>query len=267
MSESLEKLRPDRDLQCFFFRPSGVAALSGAGATGFTVSGTWRQQFDWAVIEWNRDNVYEHPILRNLPDGDLSGLTLSYQERRTNCILMDSSLFPTVDWPYLRIWAEDTAGIEQLYRVKLADHATVTEGSAVAANATFTLQGTLTAGDVVELSWLDENYFHTITGADTIASVLADLELNINAFSTTVSAFDSAPAGTITLTNLAPGEEGNNLGIGVCTSLPTTPHLVVGRSACRVGVGPSLNRSWAQRSRPVVQAGRRAFPGDESVVD
>ena len=55
--------------------------------------------------------------------------------------------------------------------------------------------------------------------------------------------------------------------IGVCTSLPTTPHLVVGRSACRVGVGPSLNRSWAQRSRPVVQAGRRALPGDESVVD
>ena len=56
-------------------------------------------------------------------------------------------------------------------------------------------------------------------------------------------------------------------GVGVCTSLPTTPHLVVGRSACRVGVRPSLNRSWAQRSRPVVQAGRRAFPGDESVVD
>ena len=55
--------------------------------------------------------------------------------------------------------------------------------------------------------------------------------------------------------------------IGVCTSLPTTPHLVVGRSACRVGVRPSLNRSWAQRSRPVVRAGRRAFPGDESVVD
>ena len=61
-----------------------------------------------------------------------------------------------------------------------------------------------------------------------------------------------------------PGDIGK---IGVCTSLPTTPHLVVGRSACRVGVGPSLNRSWAQRSRPVVQAGRRAFPGDESVVD
>ena len=65
--------------------------------------------------------------------------------------------------------------------------------------------------------------------------------------------------------DLQPGN--GNPTIGVCTSLPTTPHLVVGRSACRVGVGPSLNRSWAQRSRPVVQAGRRAFPGDESVVD
>ena len=32
------------------------------------------------------------------------------------------------------------------------------------------------------------------------------------------------------------------------------------------GVGWT-DRSWAQRSRPVVQAGRRAFPGDESVVD
>ena len=213
MSESIEKLRPDRDLQCFFFRPSAIAALSGAAATGFTVSGTWRQQFDWTVIEWNRDNVYEHRLLRNLPDGDLSGLTLSYKERRTNCILMDSKLFPTVDWPYLRIWAENASGNEQLYRVKLADHATATEGTAVAAQATFTLQGPLTAGDVVELSWLNENYFHTVTAADTIGSVLADLELNINAFSTTMSATHSAPAGTITLTNLSPGEEGNNLGI------------------------------------------------------
>ena len=81
--------------------------MSGASATGFTVSGTWRQQFDWAVIEWNRDNVYEHPAFRNLPDGDLSGLVLTYEETRTNCIPLDSDLFPTVDWPYLRVWAGD----------------------------------------------------------------------------------------------------------------------------------------------------------------
>ncbi len=213
MSETIEKLSPHRDLQCFFFRRSAIAAMSNATATGFDVSGTWRQQFDWAVIEWNRDNIYEHPLLRNLPDGDLSGLSLSYEERRSNCILMDSKLFPTVDWPYLRIWAADSNGDEQIYRVRLFDHATVTEGAAAAAQATFTLSGTLTAGDVVELAWLDEHYHHTITGSDTIATVLADLELNIGAFSITVSASHDATGGTITLTNLTAGEEGNQLGV------------------------------------------------------
>ncbi|MDA1312495.1 MAG: hypothetical protein O2968_04080 [Acidobacteria bacterium] len=213
MSETIQKLSPNRDLQCFFFRPSAIAAMSGATSTAFNVSGTWRQQFDWVVIEWNRDNVYEHPLLRTLPDGDLSGLSLSYEERRSNCILMDSKLFPTVDWPYLRIWAEDSSGGEQIYRVRLFDHATAIEGSAVAAEATFTLSGTLTAGDVVELAWLDEHYHHTITGSDTVATVLADLELNIDVFSTTVSASHNATEGTITLTNLNAGEEGNQLGV------------------------------------------------------
>src|SRR5581483_4140669 len=123
MADELQKLRPDRDLQCYFFTPSAIAALSGATAHGFTLSGCWRQQFDWAVLEWNRDNVFEHPLLRNLPDGDLSGIKLSYQETRSNCIPLDSTLCPTVDWPYLRVWS-DVAGVETLYQVPLAKYAT-----------------------------------------------------------------------------------------------------------------------------------------------
>ena len=213
MPETIEKLRPDRDLQCYFFRPSAIAAFSNSSSGGYTVSGTWRQQFDWAIVEWNKHNVFEHPLLRNLPDGDLSGLTLSYREQRTNCILMDSSLFPTVDWPYLRIWAEDAGGQEQLYRVRLSDNATATLGSFVSAQATFSLQGTLTAGDVVELAWQDEHYFHTILSSDTIASVLQTLSDTINALSSSVSSQHSGAAGTITLTNLKSGEKGNNLGV------------------------------------------------------
>lgn len=220
MSETLKKLRPDRDLQCFFFRPTAIAALSVASSSGFTVSGTWRQQFDWAVIEWNRDNVYAHPLLRPLPDGDLSGLTLSYRETRTNCIPIDSGLFPTVDWPTLRVWAANASGVEQIYKIPLLDNAIVVQGSYVAASATFGLSGTLTGGDVVELSWLDEHYFHTVSGADTFTSVLADLATNVNAFSTTVSA--SATSSDITLTNLTAGEEGNRLGIvGTVTAAQT----------------------------------------------
>src|SRR5947208_10934844 len=155
-NEQLTKLRPDRDLQCYFERPSAIAAISDAAADRFTVSGTWRQQFDWAVIEWNRDNVYEHPAFRYLPDGDLSGLVLSYQETRTNCIPLDSTLFATVAWPSLRIWGPDNT----IYYVRLADHATPVAGSYQNAYADFTLSGSGTpaAGTHVGIAYLDTHY-------------------------------------------------------------------------------------------------------------
>ena len=161
MPDNLQKLRPDRDLQCYFYQPSGIAALSAASPEGFTVSGTWRQQFDWAVIEWNRDNVFEHPAFRNLPDGDLSGLVLTYREARTNCIPMDSDLFTTVDWPYLRVWAGDN-GDESVYYVPLTEHAAAVEGEYAAAYAEFTLSGSAVAGDFIGLAYIGLHYTHEI---------------------------------------------------------------------------------------------------------
>ena len=149
----MTKLRPDRDLQCYFRRPSAVAALSETSANGFTVSGTFRQQFDWAVVEWNRDNVFEHPALRCVPDGDLSGIQLSYDEERVNCMAMDCTLWPTVEWPFLRIWATEEDGVERLYRVPLREHATPVEGEYRAAEAVFELGGGVSGGDYVELAW------------------------------------------------------------------------------------------------------------------
>ena len=127
MAETIRKFTPDRDLQCYFQQPSAIAALSGASADGFTVSGCWRQQFDWAVVEWTRDNTFEHTALRNLPDGDLSGVHLTYEEVRTNCIPLDSALYPNVDWPYLRIWAL-SGGTENVYTTDTS--ATVGSGGA-----------------------------------------------------------------------------------------------------------------------------------------
>ncbi len=187
MPEPLEKLRPDGDLQCYFERPSAIAALSNASATGFTVSGTWRQQFDWAVLEWNRNNVFEHPILRNLPDGDLSGLLLTYDETRSNCIGIDSNLFATVDWPHLRVWTT-SGGADVLYNVPLKDNAVPIEGSYSCAFADFTLQGSLTAGDYIGLSWFEEQYNHIITGSDTLETAAQSLVDAINSFSPTMDA-------------------------------------------------------------------------------
>ena len=170
--DELQKLRPDRDLQCYFFRPSAAAALSQTSATGLTVSGSWRQQFDWAVIEWNRDDVFQHPSLRPLPDGDLSGLTLSYDETRSNCIPIDSNLFATVDWPILQIWADDGTG-EKVYRIPLLNCATAVEGQYQPASAQITLAGTVTPADYVGFSFLEENYTYQLRQDDTLSLRLA----------------------------------------------------------------------------------------------
>lgn len=211
MPAYLEKLRADCDMQCYFERPSGIAALSQASTTGFTVSGCWRQQFDWAVLEWTRDNIFEHPAFRYLPDGDLSGLQLSYEETRNNCMAMDATWYPTVDWPYLRIWAERN-GVESLYRVPLNDHATPVEGGFQEASATFELQGPATAGDYVELAWLSEHFTYQMYGGDTVENAVLALANAINAAQGTMWA--QAAGNRITLRWAAEaGANGNRIGV------------------------------------------------------
>jgi hypothetical protein len=209
----LQKLTPDQDLQCYFYQPSAVAALSATSANGFTISGCWRTQSDWVVIEWNRDNVFEHPIFRNLPDGDLSGLRLSYQDTRTNCIAIDSALYPTVDWPYLRVWADPGTG-EQVYKIPLIGHATPVAGSYMPASATFELQGTPTTGDYIELAWDQEHATYQLYGTDTLASAVAALALSINTYnSTSMRASAAGTSITLTLADSNTGANGNRVGI------------------------------------------------------
>lgn len=203
MPETISKLTPDRDLQCYFFEPSAIAALSSTSASGFTVSGTWRQQFDWAVIEWNRDDVFEHPAFRYLPDGDLSGLTLTYNETRENCIPIDSGLYATVDWPSLRVWADNGSG-ERVYKVPLMNYATPIAGSYVPATVQFTLSGTVTAGDYVGIAFLGEHYPYLMNAGDTLEFAIQNIFEGINAFSPTMQAVQNGT--TITLTYVGAGQ-------------------------------------------------------------
>lgn len=218
MSETIQKLSPDRDLQCYFERPSAIAALSQADASGFTISGNWRQQFDWAVLEWNQHNVFEHPRFRPLPDGNLSGLRLVYEETRTNCIPLDSDLYPTVDWPYLRVWARSNAG-EDLYRVRLIDYAEAVAGSYECAKAELELHGAVTAGDYIGLSLLTEHHTYQISSTDTPESAVQALVYMVNTSSQYAAA--SGIGATIrlsyvglgkTLQNSTSGGNGNRIG-------------------------------------------------------
>ena len=221
---TIQKLTPNQDLQCYFYEPSAVAALSATSPNGFTVSGCWRTQSDWAVVEWNRDNVFEHPLFRNLPDSDLSGLQLSYQETRTNCIAIDSVLYPTVDWPYLRVWADPGTG-EQIYKIPLLANAAPVTGSYTPAAATFALQGAATTGDYIELAWDEEHYTYQLYGTDTLASAAAALANSINTFSQSMRASPNGAAITLTLANGSTGTNGNRIGVygNVYRAPPGTP--------------------------------------------
>ena len=212
MGDTPFKLQPDRDLQCYFFEPSAIAALSETSPGGFTVSGCWRSQFDWAVLEWNRDNVFEYPALRNLPDGDLSGLQLSYEEVRTNCINFDSTWYPTEPWPYLRIWA-DTGGAEQIYEVPLLQYATPLSNAAPATTQ-FQLQGAPTSGDYIELAWLNQHYNYHFADGDTLTTAAEALAGIITANQQTGLVSATADGSTIKLTYLGvSGSNGNRIGV------------------------------------------------------
>ena len=213
MPDQLSKLRPDRDLQCYFQEPSAVAALSGTSPNGFTVSGCWRQQFDWVVVEWNRDNVFEHPALRNLPDGDLSGLHLSYEETRTNCIPLDSTTYDSISWSYLRIW-EESNNTENFHRVPLLQYAVAADGSYTQPTVVFEFQGTPVAGDIVGLAWLDQYPNYWVVAGNSAADVASGLAANINAQTSASNVSASANGSQITLTyNGAPGANGNRVGV------------------------------------------------------
>jgi len=221
MAEQILKLSPDRDLQCYFLEPTAIAAMSGATPNGFTVSGNWRQQFDWAVVEWNRDNVFEHPTLRYLPDGDLSGLTLTYQETRTNCIPFESNLYPTVDWPNLRIWATDDTGVEQIYYVPLRQYATPIAGAYNNASAVMTLSGTPTVGDRVGICmpmplttadgvYPEQHFYYQVVENDTLDTIAGQLAAVITQQSQGFTALSNDSS--LTLTWIGTGAQENKTG-------------------------------------------------------
>ena len=215
MPDYLQKLRPDQDLQCYFERPSAIAALSEAMATSFKVSGTWRQQFDWCVVEWNQHNVFEHPAFRNLPNGDFTGYSLTYEESRESCHLMDSNLFAIVDWPSLRVW---TGLSDDPYKVRLRDYATPIGGSWINPVAEIELQGKITAGDYIGVSFLDEQHNYQVTAADDLASAVEALKTAIaspriraaRAGNRLIVEYYSAGSG---LTYPQTGANGNRMGI------------------------------------------------------
>ncbi len=135
--ETIHKLQPTRTIHLQGFSDFGAAAaLHSATETGFKVSGVFRDAADFCVLVlWDRDDFFGHPRFSYLPDGDFSGITLTFDLAYQNLQPIDSPKFPTIDWPYLNCLKTDGT----LKQLRLFDHATQVGGTYTAASGTFTL--------------------------------------------------------------------------------------------------------------------------------
>ncbi|MCC7500023.1 MAG: hypothetical protein IT160_20755 [Bryobacterales bacterium] len=141
----------------------------------------------------------------------MSGLTLSYDERRVNCVPIDSDVYPAEPWPYLRVWT-DASGADP-YLVLLRDYATPCEGSYQDAWCEFELSGTITQGDYAGLAFCGEHYTHQNYYDDTIDSVIEQIGRSINSSSRYLSATWEGAKIRLESKESSAGSNGNRIGV------------------------------------------------------
>jgi len=135
--ETTYKLQPTRTLHLQGVSGFGAAAaLHSATETGFKVSGIFRDPADFAVLVlWDRDDFFGHPRFSYLPDGDFSGIALTFDLHYENLQPIDSPKYPTIDWPFLNCLKTDGT----LVQLRLFDRAEQVGGTYAKAEGMFTL--------------------------------------------------------------------------------------------------------------------------------
>ena len=170
MSENIFKLQPHRTMSLQGFDGYGAAAaLWGASDSGFTVSGVFRDQADFAVLVlFQMDDPFGHPRFSYLPDGNFTGLKLDFDIQWQGIQAFESKKWPWTDWAYLNCL--DASGAE--HQVKLSTVATGPSGR-TGASGTFTLNaGAIQQYDRVTL-WYQNRAFDYIVPSFTPSCVQA----------------------------------------------------------------------------------------------
>jgi hypothetical protein len=118
-----------------FDRRGAAAALHNATSNSIRCSGVFRSADDFAVLVFfKRDNIFEHHSVRWLEDGDLSGMTLSFDYDAGDGIApLDSTFFESIPNRSLSFVRNNgTSGTTPLF-----EHATLQSGSFDVASETF----------------------------------------------------------------------------------------------------------------------------------
>jgi pimeloyl-ACP methyl ester carboxylesterase len=147
-----------------FDRRGAAASLNNASAAGFTLSGCWSDQADFAVaVLFDADDVYGHLYTsRYLPDFSLASVTLDFDLAWTGCQNPTSSKYPSVAWGSLSYIARSVAGgVVTETPGTVALPVTATTGGAQA-SCTYTVNGTPAAYDRVQLVYLGNVIFDQV---------------------------------------------------------------------------------------------------------
>lgn len=163
MSATIFKLQPDRTIALRGFDHLGAsAAIHDATADSFSVSGSFRDPADFAVVTlYDADDFYNHPHWKWLPDFDFDGLVLEFDVDCEGLMPLNSRKFASIDWPYLDILTPSgTTG-----RIRLSNHAQTTATPDSPATAAVTISGTpLNSGDGVALWYQNMAFEYTVPG-------------------------------------------------------------------------------------------------------
>jgi hypothetical protein len=137
--ETINKLQPNRTLHLRGFDRYGAAAsLHHTSEAGWTVSGVFRDQADFAVlILWDADDYFGHfQSTKYLPDFDFSGMVLDFDIAYSGLQWVESLKYPSIDWPFLDYLTVDG----KPGQIRLSDYITGRTGRANATK-TFTVNG------------------------------------------------------------------------------------------------------------------------------
>jgi hypothetical protein len=167
---TINKLEPHRSMYLRGFdRRGAAAALHSASAAGFTLSGCWSDQADFAVaVLFDADDVYGHLFTsRYLPDFSLAGVTLDFDLTWTGCQSPVSTKFPSVAWNALSyVQRSVTGGVVTETPGTVALPVTTATGG-VQASCTYTVNGSPATFDRVQLVYLGNVIFDLVVPAFT----------------------------------------------------------------------------------------------------
>lgn len=221
-TEAISKLQPDRLLSLRGFDDRGAAAsLHSTSSSGFTVSGVFRDSADFAVLVlWDRDNFFDHPRLKHLPDDNFSGVTLSFDAQYTGCATLDSLKYETIPYRSLSyIKSDGTSGTIDLW--SHLSSATPAAGTWSQASTTVTIAATGGGGgnaaviyDRVTI-WFRNYAFDVIaSGGESASTVASNLVSQINGAGMDATGIEASAVGaTITIKAKTAGADGNLLRI------------------------------------------------------